>query len=127
MTLVVLVLPILSFTNLAAAMSTLEGAAARESMVASYSVAPTSNLTSLRPHSRRRRSLLFPEGSDLSFNMGLSLPISALSETSESRSGRGSEEVYTVEAMQWCFTDLLNRGKLFLQHVLFTMIPHIIA
>ena len=125
MTLVVLVLPILSFTNLAAAMSTLEGAAMVSS--SSYSVAPTSNLTSLRPHSRRRRSLLFPEGSDLSFNMGLSLPISALSETSESRSGRGSEEVYTVEAMQWCFTDLLNRGKLFLQHVLFTMIPHIIA
>ena len=122
MTLVVL---LLSFINLAAAMSTLEGAAMVSS--SSYSVAPTSNLTSLRPHSRRRRSLLFPEGSDLSFNMGLSLPISALSETSESRSGRGSEGVYTVEAMQWCFTDLLNRGKLFLQHVLFTMSAHIIA
>ena len=34
------------------------------------------------PKSRKKRSVIFPTGSDLSFNVGLSIPISALSATS---------------------------------------------
>ena len=34
------------------------------------------------PKSRRKRSIIFPTGSDLSFDVGLSIPISALSATS---------------------------------------------
>ena len=35
------------------------------------------------PKSRRKRSVIFPTGSDLSFDVGLSIPISALSATSK--------------------------------------------
>ena len=34
------------------------------------------------PKSRKKRSVIFPTGSDLSFDVGLSIPISALSATS---------------------------------------------
>jgi hypothetical protein len=34
------------------------------------------------PHSRKKRSIIFPTGSDLTFDVGLSIPISALSATS---------------------------------------------
>lgn len=37
---------------------------------------------SLVPKSRKKRSVIFPTGSDLSFDVGLSIPISALSATS---------------------------------------------
>ena len=73
---------LLSLTCHTTALSGIEGAA-KASAAASYSVAALSNSTSLLPHSRRRRSILFPEGSDLSFKMGVSIPISALSDTSE--------------------------------------------
>ena len=79
-----LYLLLLTLTNSAAAMSTLEGAAEDSMMAAStYSVAAVSNSTSLQPHSRRKRSILFPTGSDLDFAIGLDIPISALSATSE--------------------------------------------
>ena len=38
------------------------------------------------PKSRRKRSVIFPTGSDLSFDVGLSIPISALSATSKQHS-----------------------------------------
>ena len=34
------------------------------------------------PKSRKKRSIIFPTGSDLSFDVGLSIPIAALSATS---------------------------------------------
>ena len=37
------------------------------------------------PKSRRKRSVIFPTGSDLSFDVGLSIPISALSATSKEK------------------------------------------
>lgn len=36
------------------------------------------------PKSRKKRSVIFPTGSDLTFDVGLSIPISALSATSNS-------------------------------------------
>ena len=36
------------------------------------------------PHSRKKRSIIFPTGSDLTFDVGISIPISALSATSKS-------------------------------------------
>ena len=38
------------------------------------------------PKSRRKRSVIFPTGSDLSFDVGISIPISALSATSKEKS-----------------------------------------
>ena len=35
------------------------------------------------PHSRKKRSIIFPTGSDLTFDVGISIPISALSATSK--------------------------------------------
>ena len=76
------------------AMSTMESAAEREMTATaaataaaktySSSSSPTnSDQTSVQPRSRRKRSLVFPTGSDLSFDVGLSIPIAALSATSE--------------------------------------------
>ena len=82
-------LPILLLLSLAAllrpiaAMSRIEGAAANLT-ASTYSVAESSSASSMQQRSsRRKRSLVFPTGSDLSFNVGLSIPIAALSATSE--------------------------------------------
>ena len=82
-------LPILLLLSLAAllrpvaAMSRIEGAAANLT-ASTYSVAESSSASSMQQRSsRRKRSLVFPTGSDLSFNVGLSIPIAALSTTSE--------------------------------------------
>ena len=76
-----LLLLLLSFRP-TAAMSRIEGAATDLTAAAStYSVA--SAASAMQQRSRRKRSLVFPTGSDLSFNVGLSIPIAALSATSE--------------------------------------------
>ena len=81
----ILLLLLLSL-RLTAAMSRIEGAATDVTAAAStYSVAGSpKSASALQQRSRRKRSLVFPTGSDLSFNVGLSIPIAALSATSES-------------------------------------------
>ena len=79
-----LLLLLLSFRP-TAAMSRIEGVATDLTAAAStYSVASAASAASaMQQRSRRKRSLVFPTGSDLSFNVGLSIPIAALSATSE--------------------------------------------
>jgi len=50
-------------------------------------ISTTTSLDAVRleeniPHSRKKRSIIFPTGSDLTFDVGISIPISALSATS---------------------------------------------
>ncbi len=72
-------------------MSALEDAASQQEQMSAVAAAeaasyglPTSSALQSPRSSRRKRSLVFPTGSDLSFNVGISIPITALSATSES-------------------------------------------
>ena len=108
-------LPILLLLSLAAllrpiaAMSRIEGAAANLT-ASTYSVAAGSSASSMQQRSRRRkRSLVFPTGSDLSFNVGLSIPIAALSATSEfpidepHRDRRRHNEYFNKPSLPSCY------------------------
>ena len=84
--LLLFLLSLASLVRSTVALSMIEGAARNSMMAAStYSVAgsPESASSALQQRSRHKRSLVFPTGSDLSFNVGLSIPIAALSATSE--------------------------------------------
>ena len=101
----VLVLLLLSQAGLllcpVAALSRIEGAAANLT-ASTYSVA-ASSATSMQQQQRsgrRKRSLVFPTGSDLSFSVGLSIPIAALSATSE----------FPIDGLQWPSQIVLQRA-----------------
>ena len=100
----VLVLLLLSLAGLnrpVAAMSRIEGAAANLT-ASTYSVAASSasSMQQQQRSGRRKRSLVFPTGSDLSFSVGLSIPIAALSATSE----------FPIDGLQWPSQIVLQRA-----------------
>lgn len=56
---------------------------------------------SLVPKSRKKRSVIFPTGSDLSFDVGLSIPISALSATSICYFWREKTVTVFISSLWW--------------------------